>query len=71
MRLEQWRYALPLRLRSLFQRSQLESELDEELEDHLERKTQEFVERGMVPVEARRAAVRAKDHGGCASPRGK
>jgi len=32
MRLEQWFYAVPLRLRSLFSRRQVEQELDEELQ---------------------------------------
>jgi hypothetical protein len=37
MRLEQWVYTIPLRLRALFRRNRLDSELDEEIRDHLER----------------------------------
>lgn len=33
MRFERWLYTLPLRLRSLFRRSVVEQELDEELRD--------------------------------------
>ena len=43
MRIEHWIYALPLRLRSLFRRQRVESDLDEELQYHLERKTEEFL----------------------------
>ncbi|MGH9627948.1 MAG: permease prefix domain 1-containing protein [Bryobacteraceae bacterium] len=35
-----WIYTVPLRLRSLFRRSQVESELDEELRFHLEARIQ-------------------------------
>jgi predicted permease len=59
VRLEQWFYALPLRLRSLLRRSRVEAELDEELRGHLEHQAQAFVERGMSPEEARWAALRA------------
>jgi hypothetical protein len=37
MRFTHWFYTLPLRLRSLFRRNQVEQELDEELRYHLER----------------------------------
>ncbi|HLK62869.1 MAG TPA: ABC transporter permease [Bryobacteraceae bacterium] len=36
MRVEHWVYTIPLRLRSLFRRSRVEQELDEELRFHLE-----------------------------------
>jgi len=49
-------YTIPLRLRSLFRWGQADQELDDELRDHLERKTQEYVARGMTPEEARRRA---------------
>ncbi len=39
MRVERWRYTIPLRLRSLFRRDRVESELDEELRFHVERLT--------------------------------
>src|SRR5579884_4171897 len=61
MRLEHWFYALPLRLRSLFHRSAVEQELDEELQDHLEHRIEEFIAQGMTPAQARTAAVRAMD----------
>jgi hypothetical protein len=42
MRPEHWLYTIPLRLRSLFRRTQADQELDDELRDHLGRKTEEF-----------------------------
>src|SRR3954454_1434352 len=59
MRLQRWLYTLPLRLRSLFQRNQVEQELDEELRYHIDRLTDEHVTRGMDPGDARVAALRA------------
>jgi predicted permease len=56
MRPEHWLYTIPLRLRSLFGWAQADQELDEELRDHLERKTEEYVAKGMAPEEARRRA---------------
>lgn len=61
MRLEHWFYTIPLRLRSLFRRKRVEQELNEELQYHLERKTEEFLARGVTPEDARRAAARAMD----------
>src|SRR5208337_2930251 len=61
MRLEHWLYAVPLRLRSLFRRTRVEQELDEELQYHLERKTEEYLAQGLTPEEARKAAARAMD----------
>jgi len=61
MRLEHWFYTIPLRLRSLFRRRQVEAELDEELRYHLERKIEEFDARGLSREEARYAAFRAMD----------
>jgi hypothetical protein len=58
MRLEQWIYTLPLRLRSLFRRPQADQDLDEEIRDHLERRTADFVAKGLSPEEARYAAQR-------------
>jgi predicted permease len=61
MRIEHWIYAVPLRLRSLFRRTQVEQDLDEELQYHLERRTEEYVALGLSPEDARRAALRAMD----------
>src|SRR5262249_3060701 len=59
MRFEQWFYALPLRLRSLFGRKQVDQELKDELRDHLELQIKENLARGMTDDEARRSALRA------------
>jgi predicted permease len=59
MRLIRWFYTVPLRLRSLFRRKQVEQELDEELRYHLERQIEEQIAKGMTPEEARYAALRA------------
>src|SRR5688500_17515870 len=59
MRFEHWLYTLPLRLRSLFRRSRVEDELDEEFQYHLERQIQEHIAKGLTPGEARYAALRA------------
>ena len=56
MRPEHWLITIPLRLRSLFRWAQADQELDDELRDHLERKTGEYVAKGMAPEEARRQA---------------
>jgi hypothetical protein len=55
---EHWLYTIPLRLRSLFRWAQADQELDDELRDHLERKTEEYVAKGMTQEEARRRAAR-------------
>jgi putative ABC transport system permease protein len=59
MRLKHWSYTIPLRLRSLFRRSQVEQELDEELRYHVDRQIEELIAKGMTPEEARYAALRA------------
>lgn len=59
MRLENWLYTIPLRLRSLVRRGRLVAELDEELRDHIERQVEENMKRGMSAGEARLAAARA------------
>jgi predicted permease len=61
MRVEHWIYSLPLRLRSLFHRRQVEVELDEELAYHLEQKIEEGVAQGLSAQEARYGALRAMD----------
>ena len=53
-----WIYKLPLRLRSLFRKSRVEQELSDELRFHLEKLIEEKVGKGMVPEEARYAALR-------------
>ncbi len=59
MRLTHWFYTVPLRLRSLFRRAQVEQELEEELRYHLDRQTKELIAKGLTPTEARYAALRA------------
>src|SRR6185312_6383453 len=59
MRLEHWFYTVPLRLRSLFRRGQVEDELNEELRYHLERRIEVNTAAGMSVEEARYAALRA------------
>ncbi|HVF71325.1 MAG TPA: ADOP family duplicated permease [Chthoniobacterales bacterium] len=59
MHWEQWLRIVPLRVRSLVRRRQLERELNEELQFHIEQKTLELVAAGLVLAEARRAAVLA------------
>src|ERR1700745_2533839 len=61
MRIEHWLYSVPLRLRSLFRSRGVEQDLDDELQYHLDRKTEEFLARGLTPAEARHAALRAMD----------
>jgi putative ABC transport system permease protein len=57
--LQHWFYTVPLRLRSLLHRGQVEQELDEELRYHLERQIEENIAAGMTAREARYAALRA------------
>ncbi len=59
MRLLRLLYTVPLRLRSLLRRHQVEQDLEDELRDHLERRIEADVARGMTPDEARYAALRA------------
>ena len=61
MRLEHWFYTIPLRLRSLFRRSQIERELEEELQLHLAQRIEEEMARGKTPDEGRHAALRAME----------
>ena len=58
MRPEHWIYTLPMRLRSLFRRPQVDQDLDDEIRDHLERRTADYIARGLSPEEARYAARR-------------
>jgi predicted permease len=59
MRRTHWFYTVPLRLRSLLRRRQVEQELDEELRYHIERQIEEHISKGMTEKEARYAALRA------------
>jgi predicted permease len=59
MRIEHWRYTLPLRLRSIFRRNRVEREAAEELQFHLERMIEEGIGLGLTADEARRRALRA------------
>jgi putative ABC transport system permease protein len=61
MRLEHWFYTIPLRLRSMFRRSQMERELEEELQLHLAQRIEQGVAMGQTPDEARYAALRAME----------
>ncbi|HEU5217412.1 MAG TPA: ABC transporter permease, partial [Gemmatimonadales bacterium] len=54
-----WLRILPLRFRSLFRRTQVERELDDELRDHLERQIEAHLASGMSPEKARTAALAA------------
>jgi predicted permease len=58
MSIDRWLRIVPLRLRSLFRRPQVEQELDEELRYHVERQANEYVRRGLPPEEARALAQR-------------
>jgi hypothetical protein len=59
MRVEHGIYTIPLRIRSLFRRAQVERELDEELQYHLDRQVDEYVARGMSAADACTEALRA------------
>ena len=59
MRLLRLLYTVPLRIRSLFFRDQVEQELEDEFRDHLERRIEADVARGITADEARYAALRA------------
>jgi macrolide transport system ATP-binding/permease protein len=59
MPVEHWFYTLPLRLRSLFRRTQVDQELQQELRDHLEQQIKVNLARGMSSEEARYSALRA------------
>jgi hypothetical protein len=58
---QHWFYTIPLRLRSLFRRRQVERDLDDELQYHLDRNIEELLSRGLDPAEARNVALRAMD----------
>jgi predicted permease len=62
MRLANWLYTIPLRAKSLFRRTRLEQELDEEFQFHLEQRIEAAVQQGLTPAEARAEAIRALDN---------
>src|SRR2546430_10390166 len=55
--MNRWR-KLQVRFRALFQKRKLDAEMDEEMRSHIEMQTQENIEAGMKPEEARYAALR-------------
>jgi predicted permease len=57
--LRHWIYTVPLRLRSIFRRAQVERELDEELRFHLEARIQQEIASGKSPEQARYASLHA------------
>lgn len=59
MPFERWALALRLRFRSIFRRSRVESELDDELLFHLEHLAQRKIADGMSPEDARNHALKA------------
>lgn len=59
MRLEQWLYTIPIKLRSLFRRRRVEDELAEELRFHLEQRAERGIAAGITPEEAHLEALRA------------
>jgi hypothetical protein len=58
MTLDRWMQRILLRLRSVFRRSVVDRELDDEFQYHIERQTAEYVRRGMAPAAALEAARR-------------
>jgi putative ABC transport system permease protein len=59
MRLWRLLSTLRLRLRSVFRRTRVEQELDDEIRDHIDRRVAEDVARGVPREQARQAALRA------------
>src|SRR5213596_3002020 len=53
-----WLRKLRVRIRALFKKRKLDAEMDEEMRAHLEMQTQENLNAGMNPEEARYAALR-------------
>jgi putative ABC transport system permease protein len=60
----QWIYIVPLRLRALFRRRQVEQDLDDELSFHLAMEASLHTQAGVADAEAERRARR--DFGGLA-----
>jgi putative ABC transport system permease protein len=59
MTVDRWLQIIPLRLRSLLRKHDVERDLDDELQYHIEQQTAENIRRGMAPTLARTAALRA------------
>lgn len=59
MRLANLLYTIPLRLRSVFRRKDVEQELEEELRYHLQQQTEANIAKGSTLAEARYEALRA------------
>src|SRR6185503_18600139 len=59
MRAPQPWYTLPLRLKSIFRRGQMDRELNDEMRFHLDQLIEEGIAQGLSPAEARNAALRA------------
>src|SRR6476619_3776486 len=59
MRMQHWRFTVPLRLRSILRGRRVERELGEELQFHLDHKIEEGIANGLSPEDARYAALRA------------
>src|SRR5213594_1990038 len=53
-----WFHKLRLRFRALFHKEKLDARMDDEMRSHVEMQTQENIEDGMKPEEARYAALR-------------
>jgi putative ABC transport system permease protein len=53
-----WLRSIRTRFRALFRKRQLDAEMDDEMRSHIEMRTQENIETGMNPEEARFAALR-------------
>lgn len=59
MRIANFLYTIPLRLRSLLRRAEVERDLDDELRFHIEQQVAQNVARGMSGAQARAAALAA------------
>ena len=55
---DRWRYTVPLRVRSLLRRADVERDLDDEIGFHLDRQVDDLVATGVDALEARRIVVR-------------
>src|SRR6266853_5608422 len=53
-----WLPSLQRRFRALFHKQKLDARMDDEMRSHIEMQTQENIEAGMKPEEARYAALR-------------
>ena len=59
--LQRWFYTVPLRLRSILRRGQVERELNEELQFHLDQRTKHEIASGRTPKDALVQAVQAME----------